>query len=171
MHSAVMSDNEPMLDPDELLALARRDVEAGRLEEALRKLKALIAEPDVVIDALPFAARVYAQLGLTDRARTCYRRYLQARPDATLESFELGMTYFERGDNAEAGKLWHAVLERAPTHPPALFYRALLAAREGRMPEARRDLDVLLQAVPTDNLYVARGRELLQEIDSQQAAH
>jgi len=157
-------------DKDELLALARRDLEKERVEEALRKLKVLIAEPDPLADALVLAARLYAQLGLTERAQGCYRKYLAAHPDALLESFELGMTHFDRGDAGEAEVLWRGVLERAPTHPPALFYRALLHARAGRMPEARRDLDVLLQAVPADNLYVTRGRELLQELDAK-AAH
>jgi Flp pilus assembly protein TadD len=76
------------------------------------------------------------------------------------------MTHFDRGDTGEAETLWRGVLERAPTHPPTLFYRALLHARTGRLQEARRDLDVLFQGVPADNLYATRGRELLQELDS-----
>lgn len=158
--------DEPLLDREELLAIARRDAAAGRLEEALRNVKGLISGPAAMTEALPVAARIYAQLELTERARDCYRRYLEAHPEAAHESFELGMTYFERGENGEASKLWHGVLERVPTHPPALFYRALLAAREGRVPDARRDLDVLFQAVPADNLYVGRAKELLQEIDA-----
>jgi tetratricopeptide (TPR) repeat protein len=165
-----MDAHDDRLEKDELLALAGLDIEKGRVEEALRKLKVLIADPDPVAEALPLAARIYAQLGLTERAQGCYRRYLAARPDAVLESFELGMTHFDRGDTGEAETLWRSVLERAPTHPPTLFYRALLHARAGRTPEARRDLDVLFQAVPADNLYVGRARELLQELDSK-AAH
>jgi tetratricopeptide (TPR) repeat protein len=165
-----MDTHTDRFEKDELLALARLDLEKGRVEEALRKLKAAIAERDPAAEALPLAARIYAQLGLTERAQACYRKYLAARPDAVLESFELGMTHFDRGDAGEAEALWRDVLERVPTHPPTLFYRALLHARAGRMPEARRDLDVLFQAVPADNLYVGRGRELLQELDSK-AAH
>ena len=166
-----MQDPAEELERDELLALARRDAEAGRVEEALRKLKPLIAGDDALAEALPLAARIYAQLDLVERARACYRKYLAARPEAVLESFELGMTYYEKGDAGEAEKLWHGVLERSPTHPPALFYRALLAARAGRAPDARRDLEVLIKAVPADNLYVTRGKELLQEMDSQKGAH
>jgi tetratricopeptide (TPR) repeat protein len=159
-----------ILERDELLALAQRDFENQRIEEALRKLKPLIAGDDALVEALPLAARIYAQLRLAQRAQACYRRYLAARPGAVLESFELGMTHFEQGETVEAARMWQGVLERAPTHPPALFYRALLAAREGRAPDARRDLDVLLKAVPADNLYVGRGKELLQEMDAQKAA-
>jgi tetratricopeptide (TPR) repeat protein len=153
------------LDDDELLALARRDAENGRLEEALRKLKPMIARADGPVEALPFAARIYAQLQLAERAQACYRRYLAARPDAVLESFELGMTHFQKGEAAQADQLWRSVLQRSPTHPPTLFYSAVQAARSGREPDARRHLDVLLQAIPGDNLYAQRGRELLKEMD------
>jgi tetratricopeptide (TPR) repeat protein len=159
------------LDNDELLALARRDAEAGRVEEALRKLKPLIAQAEGPIEALPLAARIYAQLQLAEKAQACYRRYLAARPEAVLESFELGMTHFEKGEAAEADRLWRAVLQRSPTHPPTLFYSAVHAARSGREPDARRHLDVLFQAVTGDNLYVQRGRELLKEMDAVRTGH
>ena len=40
------------LDDDELLALARRDADGGRVEEALRKLKPLITRSEGPLDAL-----------------------------------------------------------------------------------------------------------------------
>ena len=153
------------LDSEELLALARRDLDNGRVEEALVKLKKLIAGPEVTVEALPYAARVYGQLGLVEKARACYRRYVEAQPEALLESFELGITYFEAGDRAEARKIWSKLLDRAPTHPPTLFYSGLLAAQEGRLPDARRNLDVLLKSTPADNLYVTRGRDLMRDIE------
>src|SRR5690349_15792347 len=105
------------LDNQELLALARRDLDAGRIEEALLKLKKLITQPEPHVEALPLAARVYAQLGLMEKARDCYKRYVKAKPDAVLETFELGVTYFEGGDGAEAKKIWDKVLGTEPTHP------------------------------------------------------
>jgi tetratricopeptide (TPR) repeat protein len=163
---ANVNHNEVQLEHDELLALARNDFEAGRLEDALRKLKAVIAHAAPPAEALPLAARVYARLGLMARARDCFEKYVGAHPDALHETFELGMTYFDGGEAAKADELWQRVLNRAPTHPPALFYRALHAAREGRAPDARRHLDVLLQSTPADNLSVGRGQELLQEMQA-----
>jgi cytochrome c-type biogenesis protein CcmH/NrfG len=81
------------------------------------------------------------------------------------ESFELGITYFEGGDPKEARQIWDKVLSAAPTHPPTLFYSGLLAARDGRVPDARRNLDVLFKSAPADNLYVTRGRQLLNDIE------
>ena len=153
------------LDSQELFALARRDLDAGRMEEALLKLKKLIGGPEVFAEALPHAARLYAQLGLLEKARDCYKRYLKAKPEAVLEAFELGITYFEGGDKAEAKRMWSKVLDAAPTHPPTLFYNGLLAAQEGRLPDARRDLDVLFKSTPADNLYVTRARDLLADIE------
>src|ERR1044071_2587756 len=127
------------LDNYELLALARRDLDAGRMEEALITLKNLIAQPKPDAEALPVAARLYAQLGLMEKARDCYKRYVKAKPDAVLETFELGVTYFEGGEGAEAKKIWDKVLGTEPTHPPTLFYSGLLAAQEGRMPDARSE--------------------------------
>jgi len=66
--------------PEELLALIRADVEASRLEAALRKLKFLIAEPNPPVEALAIAGRVYAELRLAAQAQDCYRRYLSSQP-------------------------------------------------------------------------------------------
>jgi cytochrome c-type biogenesis protein CcmH/NrfG len=82
-----------------------------------------------------------------------------------LETFELGVTYFEGGEGAEAKEIWDKVLSASPTHPPTLFYAGLLAAQEGRMPDAHRNLDVLLKSTPADNLYVTRARDLLKSLE------
>jgi len=163
--TTVGSDRIDAFSADELLAFARRDLDAGRLEEALLKLKKLIAGADPQVEALPLAARLYGQLGLIAKARECYQRYLKVRPEATLESFELGVTYFEGGESSEAKKVWDKLLADQPTHPPTLFYSGLLAARDGRIPDARRNLEVLFKSTPADNLYVTRGQELLRDID------
>src|SRR5258708_1341930 len=154
------------LDNDELLALARRDLDNGRIEEALLKLKKVIAGNDPLAEALPYAARVYSQLGVMEKARNCYQGYLEGHPGGVLESFELGITYFEGGEKAAAKKIWDKLLGSQPTHPPTLFYSGLLAAQEGRMPDAQRNLDVLFKSTPADNLYVTRARDLLRDIES-----
>jgi tetratricopeptide (TPR) repeat protein len=161
---------EPFED-DELAALARLDLQQGRIEEALRKLKALMARTSPPSVSFALAARVYRQLELPERARDCYRAYLKQNPDALQETFELGLTHFEAGEGSAADEQWRRVLDREPAHPPALFYRSLLAARESQVAEARQRLDVLFKQVLPDNLYVTRGQELLQELNSRQGDH
>lgn len=159
------------LEPDELVALAKRDAEKDRLEEALVKLKPLLGAAKPHPEALPLAGRIYARLGLVQRARACFRAYVASHPEALQESFELGMTHFEQGENDEAGRCWRGVLERSPAHPPALYYSGLLAAREGRASEAQRHLDTLVKSVQGDNFYVERGKELLQQLAAERVAH
>ena len=158
------------LEPDELVALAKRDAENGRLEEALVKLKPLLGAR-APAEALPLAGRIYAQLNLLERAKACFQGYVSRHPEAVQESFELGMTHFQQGEDEEARRWWRAVLERSPAHPPALYYSGVLAARAGRASEAQQHLDALVKAVPADNFYAERGRELLQQLESGRAAH
>ena len=157
------------LDSDELVALARVDIERGAFTDALLKIKQVLADQSPPAEALALGGRLYAQLGLWQRARPCYERYLQANPNAVTEAFELGMVRFDSGDAAEARKIWSDLLGRQPTHPPSLFYRALALAQGNNAADARKDLDVLLKSASPDNLYFGRGRDLLRALDSQPA--
>ncbi|HEX8611901.1 MAG TPA: tetratricopeptide repeat protein [Telluria sp.] len=151
---------------DELLALARIDVEKNQLDSALEKLKSILsgAEPDP--EAMSMAARVYAQLGLFGRSQELFRRYLAAHPGSVNEQFQLAMTHMNNSEPAEAEGFFNAILASTPTHPPALFYSALLLSQQGKTMEAKRNLDILLQSAPADNLYAGRGKELLDSIDA-----
>jgi hypothetical protein len=92
-------------EPDELLALAKRDAENARLEEALAKLKDLIGAKKPTSEALLLAGRIYAQFGLLDRARAWFRTYVpegwpsdaQQHLDLLLKSGPVDNFYAERG--------------------------------------------------------------------------
>lgn len=154
------------LDAQELLALARIDMERGALEPALQKIKRLIADPEASSEALALAGRLYAQLGLWDRAEKMFQKYLALEPNAVTETFQLGMVHLDAGRRSEALKIFEDLLKRQPMHPPALFYRALSLVQEGQISSARQALDLLLKSIPADNLYFGRGKELLQSLDA-----
>jgi tetratricopeptide (TPR) repeat protein len=156
------------LENDELLALARLDIEKTNLSDALLKLKQILSTETAPAEAFSMCARLYAQLGLWDRAQDMYQKFLKLEPSAITETFQLGMVHFDAGRSAEALKIWDGLLKDHPTHPPALFYRALSLAKEGNTPQARQTLDVLLKSAPTDNLYFGRGKELLQNLGTTQ---
>jgi tetratricopeptide (TPR) repeat protein len=160
--------NIDAFDAQELFALARLDLERGSLEQALQKIKRLIAEPEVPNEAFALAARLYAQLGLWNKAKDLFQKYVKLNPQAVTENFQLGMVCFDAGQIDEALKIWTDLLQKQPTHPPALFYRALALTQSGKTVEARQNLDILLKSIPTDNLYFGRGKELLQAIETQQ---
>lgn len=153
-------------DSDELYALARLALERNDVEGALSKLKKIIGVANPPAEALGLSARVYAQLGLFERAAKLYERYLQANPKAYLEQFQLGMTRFDAGKPDEALRVWAELLKEKPNYPPALFYSSLALSRTGKTMEARSALERLLKSVDVDNLYFARGKELLQVLES-----
>lgn len=156
-----------LFETDELVALARLDIERNQLDEALWKLKQAQTDAAAPPEAAAMLARLYAQLGLWDRAKPLFERYLAAQPNAINETFQLGMVHFDSGQTEEAIKIWEKLLQTQPIHPPALFYRALAKHQTGQSAEARHSLDVLLKSAPPDNLYFGRARELLQVIDTQ----
>jgi len=154
-----------MLDSEELLALARHNLQKGDLEGALSKIKQVMAGEEAPVEAYSIAARVYAQLSMFERAREHYQGYLQQRPDAAHEMFEIGMTFAQENKPAEALEEWSRALAAMPDHPPALFFSADMLARQGRAIEARRHLDVLLKSVAPDNMYVERAKQLVQALE------
>lgn len=156
-------------EADELMALARHNIERGELDEALGKIKQVLSEATPPAETFAMGARLYAQLGLWERAKPLFQRYLEAEPNAVNEAFQLGMVHFDSGQGEEAIKIWEGILKNNPTHPPALFYRSLAKHQAGQPAEARRTLDVLIKSAAPDNLYFNRGKELLQAIESQQA--
>lgn len=158
-------DKTETLDKEELLALARLDIEHGGLEAALLKLKQVLADESPPEEALSMGGRLYAQLGIWDRAKGLLQRYLALRPKALNETFQLGMVNFDSGQAHEAKKIWEDLLKAVPTHPPALFYYGLVLAQEGHIPQAKQSLDTLLKSAPADNLYFGRAKELLQVLE------
>ena len=154
------------LENDELLALARHDIERGELESALSKLKQILASDDVPTEAPSITARLYAQLGLFERAQALFQQYIDANPTSLVERFQLGMTYLDAGHPQEALEIWEAVLNEQPIHPPALFYKGLVLAQSGKIADAKQCLETLMHSAPADNLYFGRAKELLQAIET-----
>lgn len=154
-----------LFEPDELVALARHDIEQDRIEDALSKLKQVLAQPKPFAEGIVIAARLYAQLGLFKRAQELFEQYLAINPNAPVETFQLGMAHFDSGEFPQAQQLWEKLLKLQPTHPPALFYSGLMAAQQGKIADAKHQLDILLKSAPEDNLYFGRAKELLKSID------
>jgi tetratricopeptide (TPR) repeat protein len=165
-----MSSSQNGFDADELLALARLAIERNDIESALAKLKQALAVEKPLAEAQSMAARVYAQLGLFERAKDLFAAYIAQQPDALVERFQLGMAHFDLGEIDAALQLWDAVLKKDPVHPPALFYSALALAQRNKLSDAKLSLDKLLQSAAADNLYFGRGKDLLNAINSGQFA-
>lgn len=155
-----------MFDNDELLALLKLDLDKGEFEKALSKIKQLVQSPSAPAEAFAIAARIYAQLGLFERAKDYFKRYLDINPSATIEHFQMGMAHFDSGQVDEAIAIWSGILAKDPINPPALFYSGLAFAQTGKTADARHVLDTLLQSAPADNLYFTRAKDLLAAINN-----
>lgn len=157
-------------DTEELCAFADLSLEKGDLESALDKLKAVVSRKDAPAQASAMLARLYAQLGLFEKAKGLFEAYLAEAPESQVERFQLGMVHFDLGDISAALEIWEKILESSPTNPPALFYAALAYVKNSHFADARRNLDVLLKSAPPDNLYFGRAKGLLADIEKSSPA-
>lgn len=154
------------MDGEELFVLARLDLEQGRIEAGLLKLKRALVEEGAPAEVRLETARVYAQLGLRKKAQSHFKTYLEQKPDDVDARFQLGMALFEDNQSSTALLLWDQVLKSSPQYPPALFYLALAAAQAGKTGEARQQLKSLMQSVAPDNLYFGKASDLLKALDA-----
>ena len=161
---------QSVFDGEELLVLARLDLEKGVIEQGFSKLKQAVAMDDCPPAARLELARLFAQLGLRGKARVQFEAYLQAKPEDVDATFQLGMTRFEDGETEAALTLWDRVLQQSSQYPPALYFRAVAAARQGQRIEAKAMLRTALEVIPADNLYFTRSRDLLSSIDAAERA-
>lgn len=152
-------------DGEELLALARLDLEKGAVEQGLSKLKRAVQQADAPLEARVELARLYAQLGLRGKARPHYQAYVESHPQDVHAQFQLGMLSFEDGQPDAALGAWERVLQASASYPPALFYSALIVARRGQHADARRMLRSAMDVIPAENLYYQRSRDLLVSLD------
>jgi len=157
--------DKELLDRPELVALARIDFEKERFDQALIRLKqALALEGENLSEVWALLGATYARLRLWGKARQALNSFLEIHPNALNERFQLGMTYFDAGEDAQAFKIWQQILEREKMHPPALYYSALVSARQGELRGALQYCEIVLNGVEQDNLFFRRSKELAEQL-------
>ena len=152
-------------DTEELVALAKFDLDHDKIDSALEKVKIILTADDCPLEAKGLAARLYAQLKLFDKAKALYVQYLEISPESITELFQLGMVNLESGNSDEAIAIWSQLLEQNATHPPSLYYSAIALLEAEQVDEASRHLNVLLQSAPADNLYFGKAKEILHNMN------
>lgn len=152
-------------EPEELVALARLDMEKYDFSAALSKLKQAVVMENASLEAFAMLAKVYAQLGLYDRAIEQFEFYLQRDPDALIEKFQLGMAQFDAKKTTEALATWGQLLAGHPNFPPALYYRGLALLQQELPEQAKASLTQLVESAEPDNIYCERAKQILRDID------
>ncbi|AUM12974.1 tetratricopeptide repeat protein [Ketobacter alkanivorans] len=156
-----------IFDADELIALSQLDLSNNRVAEALEKVKSALERTGCPVVAKAFAAKIYAQLKLFEKAKPLFSSFLDEHPNAITERFQLGMVNLETTDYDKAIRIWNDILEIEPTHPPALYYSAIANLELDNREQAERHINVLLQSAPSENLYFGKAKELLDSVNSQ----
>lgn len=147
------------------------DGKKADLEKALRQyLLALSADPQF------FEAHVNA--GKTYVARKDYRRakvhfsdaikIARQRPDLTAVdeaqiSSDLGVCYFKEGKLKEAEKWFRGAVGLNPAQPEAHYNLINLLLSDERQAEARQQLQVAIEAAPSERYGIFQGRLKTQE--------
>lgn len=95
--------------------------QSGRLAEAERAYRAILAVHPDYADALHLLGALALQTGRLDEARTLIGRALERAPGHPLYLGNLATAHLESGDTATAVALYRRALEAAPDHDEARF--------------------------------------------------
>ena len=124
-----------VLDAEELAYFALRAFEKQDLEKALICVKLAMGQSEFPALCHALAGKIYAQMGLLDRAVRSLNTYTELIPTDYHERCQLGLALFRQGNESGALSAWDGALQHNATHPPALFFAAYAqAGNRGRRP-------------------------------------
>lgn len=153
-----------VFEQDELLALIRQDMNKKNYDSALEKVKVVLSRERVPVEVLSLAGRIYAMIGLFERARIAFGDFVERSPGSYLELFQLGMVEKDLGNYEKAIEIWTSVLEIEQNYPEALFYLGDICIQLTRIEEARAWLLQLLETAPDDSEFIPMADQLLNRI-------
>jgi tetratricopeptide (TPR) repeat protein len=137
----------------ELGTAAAGDLDFALARQAFGRAETLAAtNPNVLI----MLGQQYHRLRLTDCARACYLRAVEADPSSSHARLSLAAWHERERRLDQALEQVEACLARQPKQPAALYYRAFLLHRAGRSVEAENLLRALAQgSLPDPNVKIS----------------
>ncbi len=154
-------------NPEELFALAKIDFQRENYENSLRKLKVLLGRNQIPVQTYSLLGRVYASIGIFEKAKECFEVFVKNVPDAVEELFQLGMVEKDMGNADVAVSLWNDLLTKIPNFPPALYHKALVSIDKNETQDAVELLNLLLETAPEGDELIHRADQLLSKISLQ----
>jgi len=142
-------------------AWSRRAQELGRWHAYLRVRRLQVREQPA--EPLPRLglAQLWLQAGDLDRAEVELRRLFAIAPDYPAGWFQMGEVLRKRGDLAGAARAFDRALAGDPELFVARHNRAVIALGEGRLDDARRDLELLADGAHADDPRILGAHLLL----------
>ena len=151
-------------DPQALLREAAAAVGQRDFEQALLRLKRLVALDSHHELAIGMLAAVYAELGMPERAIEYFGRVLTLNPANPLARLQLGLLQSSLGRTQQALDTWTPGL-KDPNDFAVHFQSGVVMLQLKRPVEARALLATAEQRMPADHPLRASLRELLGRID------
>lgn len=165
-------DPKDMIQFYNLLKLAGSDSVAGRFDEAIVKVRTVLAADPEVIEAHTILGNIHTKTGHLPEAIKAYQQALAVDPEHEGAAWSLALAYRQAGKLDEARAGFERVLELNPRGAKALYQLAELSMRRGAFASAaatlEKGLDLGDRAVFLVKL--AEARIELKQIDAAQAA-
>ncbi len=135
------------LAPDSLpirTQLALGKMSAGRTDEAIKDLRAILTEKPDFLQANVVLVLAELSEKRVDDALTAAQALLAARPDDALAHNVLGFVYESKGDKAQAKAAYQQALAKDANFHPARINLARLAGQDKDVPGARKYFEEVL---------------------------
>ncbi len=154
-------------DNDELLALADWNFKKTDYQAAIEKLKTLLARNNVPLNTYALLGRVYATIGLFERAKGAFQFFIDQKQDpstALNERFQLGLVENDLGNSEQAIKIWDEVLASHSNFVPAMYHKAKVLVELNQVQVAVELLNNLLETAEDGNEYIPMADKLLSKL-------
>ena len=159
--------NYSNFDNDEVLALADWSYQNGDYQGTLEKLKTLLARNNVPLQTYSSLGRVYATLGLFERAKGAFSFFIDQQPeDAPIhnEQFQLGLVESDMGNLEQAVEIWDKLLTENKEFVPAMYHKAKALVDLNQIQSAVDILNNLLEVAEDGNEYIPMADQLLSKL-------
>ncbi len=166
-------DPKDMISLYNLLKLAGSDSVAGRLDEAIAKVRTVLAADPEVMEAHTILGNIHTKAGRLPDAIKAYQQALAVDPEHEGAAWSLALAYRQAGKLDEARAGFERVFQLNPRGAKALYQLAELSMRQGEFANAAATLEKGL-ALDGDRavflVKIAEARLELKQLDAAEAA-
>jgi arylsulfatase A-like enzyme/Tfp pilus assembly protein PilF len=141
-------------DPKDKIEVANQMTEAnlamedGRLQDAIAKLRDVIAKDTTFSPAYTALGEIFSSMGDLNRGIPVLRKAVELRPESVSAHYSLGMALFQAGDLKDAAPQFEAAVARNPKSAEMHYSLASIYVRTDRMDDARKELQKSLAIKP-----------------------
>ncbi|MEO8678209.1 MAG: sulfatase-like hydrolase/transferase [Vicinamibacterales bacterium] len=167
------NDPKDMITLYNLLKLAGSDSVSGKLDDAIAKVRTVLAADPEVIEAYTILGNLHLKAGRLPDAIKAYQQALAIDPEHEGAAWSLALAYRQAGKLDEARAGFERVLELNPRGAKALYQLAEMSMRQGQFAEAAEALEKGLKLDGDRAVFLvklAEARLELKQIDAAQSA-